>query len=153
MEKFEEICEEVYSDDIRIVPIEVAKDGPKALYIKANGRKLIALPHSDTEAQRTCMLTEQYGHYVTGDDRVLYYDKIADWKAEARARRYAHDRLLTPDAIRIAAQNTDDEYEIAFALNVTVEFLRDAIDCFKARGLWSEEPCIDNKKEENQWDV
>jgi len=89
------------------------------------------------------MLAEEYGHYVTGDERVLYYDKIADWKAEARARRYAHNRLLTPDAIRIAAHNTDDEYEIAFVLNVTVEFLRDAVDCFKARGLWADEPCVD----------
>lgn len=46
-------------------------------------------------------------------------------------------RLLTPDAIRTVARNTDDIFEIAEALDVSVEFLRESIDDFQAKGIWS----------------
>jgi len=47
-------------------------------------------------------------------------------------------RLFTPDAVRTAARNTDDIYEIAEVLDVSVEFLKESIDDFQAKGLWSQ---------------
>lgn len=35
------------------------------------------------------------------------------------------------------AQNTDDIYEIAEALDVSVEFLHESIDDFQAKGIWA----------------
>ena len=140
MNAFEELLDEAFVHGIDIKEVEPTVPKLRAMYMKVKGKKKIFLPKASTQAERTCLLAEEYGHHETGGDRVLRYNNILDWKAESRARRYAHDRLLTPDAIRIAAQNTDDIYEIAFALNVTVEFLRDAIDCFRARGLWVDEP-------------
>ena len=46
-------------------------------------------------------------------------------------------RLLSPDAIYTAARNTDDIFEIADALDVSVEFLRESIDDFQSKGIWS----------------
>ena len=82
-------------------------------------------------------MAEELGHHYTGQDRILIYDTVDDWRSEARARRWAHNRLLSPDAIRTAAQNTDDIFEIAEALNVSVEFLRESIDDFQSKGIWS----------------
>ena len=62
------------------------------------------------------------------------------FKPEVPERRILHG---TPDAIRTAARNTDDIYEIAFTLNVSVEFLRESIDWYMARGLWSQETLPD----------
>jgi hypothetical protein len=67
----------------------------------------------------------------------LRYDTVEDWRAEARARRWAHMRLLSPDAIRTAARNSADIYDLADALGVTVQFLCEAIEAFQAKGLWS----------------
>ena len=135
MDVFENLCDEAQNEHIRIVDMPAME--AKAVYVKANGKKLIALPHADTSAARTCMLAEELGHSHTGGDCVLHYDKVNDWKAEAKARRWGHDRLLSRDAILTAARNAVDEYEIAFVLNVTVEFLRDAINGLKVRGLWA----------------
>jgi len=44
---------------------------------------------------------------------------------------------LTPDAIRTAARNIDDIYEIAELLDVSIGFLRDEIGNFQAKGIWS----------------
>jgi hypothetical protein len=98
--------------------------------------------------ERACWLAEELGHHYTGSDRRLHYTAADDWRAEAKARKWAHDRLLSPEAIRTAARNTDDIYEIAFTLNVSVEFLRESIDWYMARGLWTpdtppEEPPLD----------
>ena len=58
-----------------------------------------------------------------------------------------NQRSRIPDAIRTAARNTDDIYEIAFTLNVSVEFLRESIDWYMARGLWSQETLPDEMGE------
>ena len=39
----------------------------------------------------------------------------------------------SPAAVRTAAQNTDDIYEIADALDVSVEFLQESIDDFQSK--------------------
>lgn len=117
--------------------------GMDAVYVKTNSIELIFLREDGTQADRTCWLAEELGHHYTGPDRMLRYDNPADWKAEARARKWAHDRLLSPDAIRTAARNSDDLYEIAFTLGVSPAFLKEAIDDYMARGLWAMERTAD----------
>ena len=92
---------------------------------------------SGTVRERVCWISEELWHHHTGQNHVLRYRTIDDWRAEARARRWAHMRLLTPDAIHIVARNTDDIDEIAEALEVSVAFLRESIDDFQSKGLWS----------------
>ncbi len=67
------------------------------------------------------------GHHYTGADRRLHYTAWTTGARNPRLAKWAHDRLLSPEAIRTAARNSDDIYEIAFTLNVSVEFLRESI--------------------------
>ena len=68
----------------------------------------------------------------------MQYRTPEDWKSEAQARRWAHMRLLSIDAIKTAAmQSAGDIYDIADALDVTVSFLREAIEDYQAKGLWN----------------
>jgi hypothetical protein len=45
--------------------------------------------------------------------------------------------MISPDAIRTVARNTDDIYEIADVLGVTVDFLKEAILDYATKGLWT----------------
>ena len=110
-----------------------------AVYIRlpSGSPKIIIEPH--TMAERTCDLAEELGHHNTGTDSIIRYDNIKDWQAEARARKWAHDRLLSVDAIMTASKNAADIYDLADVLGVTVQFLREAVDDYMARGLWAME--------------
>lgn len=135
------LLEELY-DEAQGLGIEVKQEiipipHMDATYISTDYGELIVLNNDGTDVDRTCWLAEELGHHMTGSDLALHYNTIDDWKAEARARSWAHKRLLSPDAIRTAAQNTDDIYEIAEALDVNVEFLQESIDDFQSKGIWS----------------
>ena len=136
MDSYEELCEEAFDLGIDIKQSEIPVPGLHAVYATICGACYIFMDACGTTCQKSCWLAEELGHHYTAPGRVLHYNCVDDWKAEARARRWAHARLLTPDAIRTAARNTDDIYEIAEALDVTVEFLRESICDFESKGVW-----------------
>lgn len=133
-----ELLENEASDiGIDILTEEIPVPGMTAAYVrKPSGAPIIILAPACC-VERTCGLAEELGHHHTGTDHVLHYDSVLDWKAEAHARKWAHDRLLTPEAIRIAARNATDIYDLADALGVTESFLREAVDDYMVRGLWA----------------
>ena len=139
MDRIEELCDEAGERGISVHQREIPVPGMSAAYIKTETGEHIVIRQDGTQAERACWLAEELGHHYTGSDRRLHYTAADDWRAEAKARKWAHDRLLSPEAIRTAARNTDDIYEIAFTLNVSVEFLRESIDWYMARGLWTPE--------------
>ena len=139
MDKIEELTAEASERGIDVQEREIPVPGLSAAYIKTETGEHIVIRQDGTQAERACWLAEELGHHYTGSDRRLHYTAADDWRAEAKARKWAHDRLLSPEAIRTAARNTDDLYEIAFTLNVSVEFLRESIDWYMARGLWAPE--------------
>lgn len=139
MDQIEELKQEAGERGIDVHEREIPVPGMSAAYIKTETGEHIIIRQDGTQAERACWLAEELGHHYTGSERRLHYTAVDDWRAEAKARKWAHDRLLSPEAIRTAARNTDDIYEIAFILNVSVEFLRESIDWYMARGLWAPE--------------
>lgn len=137
MDIIEALYQEAYQQGIDIQHEEIPVQDMDAAYIQTAKGSIIVLRRSGTRAEQTCWLAEELGHHHTGDHRVLRYDTVADWKAEVRARRWAHDRLLSCDAIMTAARSTDDIYEIAAMLDVSMAFLCEAINDYKARGIWA----------------
>ena len=149
LDKIEELTNEANNAGIDVQQRDIPVPGMSAAYLKTDSGEHIVLRRDGTQAERACWLAEEMGHHYTGADRRLHYSVVDDWRAEAKARKWAHDRLLSPEAIRTAARNTDDIYEIAFILNVSVEFLRESIDWYMARGLWAlEEPETEQPKDD-----
>lgn len=137
MTEYESLEAEAYELGIHVLTEEIPVPGMTAAYIrKPSGDPLIILEPS-AQTAKICDFAEELGHHKTGTDHVMRYDSVLDWKAEARARKWAHDRLLTPDAIRVAARNAADIFDLADVLGVTEVFLREAIDDYMARGLWA----------------
>lgn len=136
MNRLEELYGEAFDLGIDVLHIEIPVSGMDAAYLNANGSEKIFLRNEGTSNEQICWMAEELGHHYTGDSRILHYDCIKDWRAEARARRWAHIRLLSPDAIQTAARNSADIYDLADALGVTVQFLCEAIEAFQAKGNW-----------------
>lgn len=137
MDRFEELENEAYALGIQVIDTEMPVPGMDAAFLNLSGEERIFLRHDGTSCERACWIAEELGHHHTGQTQIIRYRCADAWRAEARARRWAHHRLLSPDAIRTAAQNTDDIYEIAEALDVSVEFLQESIDDFQSKGIWS----------------
>ena len=137
MNRFEELEDEASLLGIEVIDTDIPVNELNAAYLNLAGVERIFLRNGGTIREKACWIAEELGHHHTGQNQVLRYHSVDDWRAEARARRWAHMRLLTPDAIRTVARNTDDIFEIADALEVSVEFLKESIDDFQAKGIWS----------------
>ena len=148
MDRIEELTVEAGERGIDVHERAIPVPGMSAAYIKTETGEHIIIRRDGTQAERACWLAEELGHHYTNAGRRLHYNAADDWRAEAKARKWAHDRLLSPEAIRTAARNTDDIYEIAFTLNVSVEFLRESIDWYMARGLWAPDALPEESFEE-----
>lgn len=137
MTEFETLETEASELGISVLTENIPVEGMGAVYFREPSGAPIVILEPLSNSEKTCNLAEELGHHYTGTDHILRYDSIQDWKAEARARRWAHDKLLSPDAIRTAARNASDIYDLAEALDVTEAFLREAIEDYQRRGLWA----------------
>lgn len=134
---YESLEDEAGTYGIEILTEAIPVPHMTAAYIRTPmGTPKIILEPS-TSSERACSLAEELGHHHTGTDCIVRYSSVSEWKMEARARKWANDRLLSPDAIKTAARNAVDIFELADALGVTEAFLREAIDDFMSRGLWA----------------
>ncbi len=82
----------------------------------------------ETEAQRTSILAEEIGHYETSSGNILDQVDIRNVKQEIRARRWAHNQLVTLNGfIECYEHRCRNTYEAAEHLGVTEKFLEEAI--------------------------
>lgn len=121
----------------------IVKEKPLRAYkgrIKGN-RIAIKKDLSDTE--KGCVLIEELGHYYTTVGDILDQSRIENKKQERRARAWGYDRLIGLTGIINAYKDgCRNRYEIAEYLNVSEEFLEDAIKYYHEKyGLYYE---VDN---------
>jgi len=121
----------------------IVKEKPLRAYkgrIKGN-RIAIKKDLSDTE--KRCVLIEELGHYYTTVGDILDQSRIENKKQERRARAWAYDRLIgITGLINAYKHGCRNRYEIAEYLNVSEEFLEDAIKYYHEKyGLYYE---VDN---------
>lgn len=121
----------------------IVKEKPLRAYkgrIKGN-RIAIKKDLSDTE--KGCVLIEELGHYYTTVGDILDQSRIENKKQERRARAWGYDRLIGINGLINAYKyGCKSKYEIAEYLNVSEEFLEDAIKYYHEKyGLYYE---VDN---------
>jgi len=105
---------------------------------KSNSKGLI---HNDviglsdkirTNKERSCVLAEELGHYYMNTGDILNPKDLNNSKQEHLGRMYAYNRLIglagIVNAYKAGCQN---QYEIAEFLNVTEDFLSNAILAYK----------------------
>ena len=94
----------------------------------------IAIKNGLTEAEKKCVLAEELGHYYTGVGDILDQTNGSNRKQELRGRIYAYNKLIGLMGIIDAYKNHCSSIpESAEFLNVTEEFLNDALNYYKSK--------------------
>lgn len=84
--------------------------------------------------EKTCILAEEIGHYFTGVGDILDQANVANRKQEYQGRKYAYNKLIGLNGIIQAFEHhCNNTYEMASFLNVTEEFLNEAINSYRRK--------------------
>ena len=104
--------------------------GLKGLYYNGN----IAIEKNLTSTEKTCVLAEELGHHYTSVGNILDQQDISNRKQELRARAWAFDECIgligIVNAYKAGCQSL---YEMAEYLEVTENFLKDALEAYRRR--------------------
>lgn len=103
------------------------------------GSRIAIRKDIETQAEKSCVLAEEIGHYRTSSGNILDQNKVESRKQEYRARLYGYNlKIGLAGLIRAYEARCRDRYEMAEYLDVTEEYLEEAIDCYKAKyGLYA----------------
>ena len=103
------------------------------------GSRIAIRKDIETQAEKSCVLAEEIGHYRTSSGNILDQSRVASRKQEYRARLYGYNlKIGLAGLIRAYEARCRNRYEMAEYLDVAEEYLEEAIDCYKAKyGLYA----------------
>ncbi|MCY7789888.1 MULTISPECIES: ImmA/IrrE family metallo-endopeptidase [Bacillus] len=88
----------------------------------------------ETSYEKACILAEELGHYHTSSGDIVDQDTIAKRRQEKIARTWAYERLVPLSKIVQAHKEAiRNRYELAQYLEITEEFLDNAIKRYKEK--------------------
>lgn len=103
-------------------------DGLKGLCIGS----IIAIEKKMTQAEKSCILAEELGHYYTTTGDILDQSKVENRKQELRARLWAYNKNIGLSGLVSAYKHgCQNSFEIAEYLDVTEKYLMDAINAYR----------------------
>lgn len=101
---------------------------------RIKGKRIAIRQDIPTLAQKADVLAEELGHYHTTAGDILNQNDISNRKQELKARLWAYDRLIgLPGIIKGHHHRCQNRYELAEYLDVTEEFLQEALDYYSSK--------------------
>lgn len=127
MTVYEELLEEVDDNGL------IVREKPLS---SSNGRiykNRIAISNKlRTTTEKACVLSEELGHHYTSVGCILDQADSQNRKQERQARLWAYNKQIgLRGLIRAYEHGCRSRHEIAEFLEVTEEFLQNAIDCYR----------------------
>ena len=122
-------------EEIEVVEHKFNNEQLKGLYVD----NVITLnSHMQTIAEKKCVLAEELGHYYTTHGDILDQTNIKNIKQENLARAWSYKNLIPIYSFVEAYQaGTRNRYEMAEFLEVTEEYLNEALQYYKSKhGLY-----------------
>lgn len=88
----------------------------------------------ETSAEKSCILAEELGHHYTTVGNILDQSSVSNRKQELRARMWAYNKLIgLMGIIKSYEHGCQSYHEMAEYLDVTEEFLRDALEKYRQK--------------------
>lgn len=98
------------------------------------GRRIAIRKSIETQAEKSCVLAEELGHYFTSFGNILNMDEIQNRKQELRARLSGYDMQISLiGIIECYKHHCRSLYEMAEYLQVTEEYLKEALECYSRK--------------------
>jgi len=125
---YENLIRETEKEGIEIVEMKLTNN-IKGLYAD----KIIAINKNiDTNTEKKCILAEELGHYHTSSGDILDQSKLINRKQEKRARIWGYKKLVgMTKLINAYKNNITNRYELADFLDVTEEYIDEALEYYK----------------------
>ena len=101
---------------------------------RIKGRRVAIRKDINTTTEKGCVLAEELGHYYTSTGNILDQSSVLNRKQELHARAWAHDKMIGIVGIISAYKHgCRTKYDIAEYLEVTEEFLLEALEHYKSK--------------------
>ncbi|MDO4446194.1 MAG: hypothetical protein Q4C97_11770 [Bacillota bacterium] len=126
---YEKLLDEAHSEGLMV----------KEKYIPGYGGRIygnrIAIHNEiETSTEKSCILAEEPGHHYTTYGNILSQESVSDKKQELRARMWAYNKLIgLMGIIKSYEHGCQSYHEMAEYLDVTEEFLRDALEKYRQK--------------------
>lgn len=99
---------------------------------RIKGNRIAIRQDIDTEKEKACVLAEELGHYYTSVGNILDMTSAANRKQERQARLWAYNKQIgLIGLVRAFEHGCQNRFEIAEYLEVTEEFLKECIECYR----------------------
>lgn len=129
MDIYEELLSEAMQNGIVVKEASLQSgDG------RCHGKRIAIRKDIPTLAQKADVLAEELGHYHTTVGNILDLEIKDNGKQERTARLWAYNkRIGLPGLIRAYEHGCYDHHTTSEFLNVTEEFLQEALDCYREK--------------------
>jgi len=126
---YEELLQEAYDLGLDV------REKPLIGYSGLIHRNRIAIRRSLANSrEKASVLAEEIGHALTTVGDILDQTDVQNCKQEMRARRVGHELMISQaDLLSAAKAGCRSAFEVAMFLNVTEQFLSEAIEDFKRK--------------------
>ena len=127
MTTYEKLLQEAHENGLIVREKELS--GSDGLIYK---NRIAISDRLETSTEKACVLAEEIGHYNTAVGNIVDLQNIENLKQEQKGRLHGYNRMIGLRGI-ISAFNAgcQSRHEIAEFLEVTEEFLQEAIDCYR----------------------
>lgn len=140
MNKLERLEQEAFENRVKVHNYYLGEENLKGIYIDGN----VAINTSvNNNTERICVLAEELGHHHTSVGNILDMNDVRNRKQERQARLWGYNKLIgLTGIIKAFRAGCQSRHEVAELLDVTDEFLKECIDCYRDKyGVCTE---IDN---------
>ncbi len=125
---YEELLQEAADNNL------IVKEKPLKEYEGRIKDNKIAIRRDMTEAEKTCALVEEISHFYKNTGNIIDLSNIINAKQEHQARAWAYDKQIGLIGIVQAYEHRcQNREEMAEYLNVTEEFLLEALEYYKCK--------------------
>ncbi len=122
--------QEAFEQGVNVDYIEFKSNRLRGLYVDGN----IAIQQGMTSAESGCTLAEEIGHHYTSVGNILDLSSDQNRKQERTARLWAYDRRIgLSGIIQGYRHHCRNRFELAEYLDVTEEFLQEALECYREK--------------------
>jgi len=138
---FEHLEDVACKDGIDVTDRKLGSERIKGLY--CDGYIVLNTNALKTTTEKTCVLAEELGHHYTTTGNILDQQEVTNIKQELHARTWAYNECVgLIGIIKAFETGCKSLYEMADYLDVTEDFLKDALESYRRKyGIYTE---IDN---------